>query len=167
MAELKIIKDYSKGSLLRKKSRLVEEITPRIITLLDDMRETLIASGGVGLAAPQVGVLRRVALVDNGEEILELINPEILSVEGEQEGLEGCLSYPDKWGIVRRPMKVRVKALNRKGETVEYEGTELTARCFCHEIDHLDGVLFTDNVIRMVDEEEIEKMQRENKKNDT
>ena len=131
------------------------------------MRETLIASGGVGLAAPQVGVLRRVALVDNGEEILELINPEILSVEGEQEGLEGCLSYPDKWGIVRRPMKVRVKALNRKGETVEYEGTELTARCFCHEIDHLDGVLFTDNVIRMVDEEEIEKMQRENKKNDT
>ena len=167
MAELKIIKDYSKGSLLRKKSRLVEEITPRIITLLDDMRETLIASGGVGLAAPQVGVLRRIALVDNGEEILELINPEILSVEGEQEGLEGCLSYPDKWGIVRRPMKVRVKALNRKGEAVEYEGTELTARCFCHEIDHLDGVLFTDNVIRMVDEEEIEKMQRENKKNDT
>lgn len=164
MAELNIIKDYSKGSLLRKKSRPVDEITQRILTLLDDMRETLIASGGVGLAAPQVGVLRRVALVDNGETILELINPEILSVEGEQEGLEGCLSYPDKWGIVRRPMKVRVRALNRKGETVEYEGEELTARCFCHEIDHLDGVLFTDKVVRMVDEEEIEKMQREKDK---
>ena len=161
MAELKIIKDYSKDSVLRKKSRPVDEITPRIITLLDDMRETLEASGGVGLAAPQVGVLRRVALVDNGEKILELINPEIISTEGTQEGLEGCLSYPDKWGIVCRPMKVRVRAMNRKGKIVEYEGGELTARCFCHEIDHLDGILFTDNVIRMVDEEEIERMQKE------
>ena len=163
MAKLNIVKDYSAESILRKPSRRVEEITPRILTLLDDMRETLIESGGVGLAAPQVGVLRKVALVDNGEKILELINPEIIMTEGIQEGLEGCLSYPDKWGITRRPMKVKVKAQDRNGKIVEYVGEELTARCFCHEIDHLNGVLFTDNVVRMVDEEEIERMFNEKK----
>lgn len=139
--------------ILTKKCRYVDEINDRIITLLEDMRETLIQSGGVGLAAPQVGILKRIALVDNGEEILELINPEILSSEGEQTGLEGCLSYPGKFGEVTRPMIVTIKAQNRNGEWMEYTGEELTARAFCHEIEHLDGHMFMEKVSRWADDE--------------
>lgn len=157
MALLNIIeeeKDVSKA--LRKKSRYVDEITPRILTLLDDMTETLKASGGVGLAAPQVGVLKQVVVVDDGGKILELINPEIVSTEGEIEDIEACLSIPGKWGLVKRPLTVTVKAQNRKGEWVNHTGTGLIARCFCHEIDHLNGVLYTDKVIRMLSPEELE-----------
>ena len=141
---------------LRKTSRKVDIINSRIHTLLDDMRETLIESGGVGLAAPQVGVLRRVVLVDNGEEILELINPEILETSGIQEDREGCLSCPNKWGIVKRPMKVKLRALDRFGKSQIYTATGLTARCFCHECVHLDGTLFLDKVERMLTPEELE-----------
>ncbi len=144
--------------VLRKKSRPVEEITPRIIRLLDDMQETLKDSGGVGLAAPQVGVLKRIVLVDNGDEVLELINPEIIEKKGTQEEVEGCLSCPNQWGTVVRPAYVKVRATNRFGEVYEADGTELTARCFCHELDHLDGTLFVDKVTHMLTEEELEKL---------
>ena len=128
----------------------------RLFRLLEDMKETLIDSGGVGLAAPQIGILRRVVLVINGQdEVLELINPTIIKTEGEQEGLEGCLSVPGKWGNVKRPMVVRVRAQDRNGEWFEVEDQELTARCFCHELDHLDGVLYTDKTLRMIDPEEL------------
>lgn len=156
MAILNILKEGD--GTLRKKSRPVEEINSRTLRLLDDMKETLKQSGGVGLAAPQVGVLRRIVLVDDGEKILELINPEIVETKGEQEDYEGCLSIPGKWGITRRPAYVRVRATDRHGKTFEAEGEGLVARCFCHEIDHLEGVLFTDKVVRMLTEEEIEKM---------
>ncbi len=142
--------------ILTKKCRTVDEINDRIITLLEDMRETLIQSGGVGLAAPQVGILKRIALVDTGEEILELINPEILSSKGEQTDLEGCLSYPDKFGEVTRPMVVTIKAQNRFGEWKEYTGEELIARAFCHEIEHLDGHMFMEKVIKWADEDDWE-----------
>lgn len=156
MALLNILKEGE--DTLRKVSRPVEKLSPRLIQLLDDMQETLKASGGVGLAAPQVGILRRVVLVDNGEQVLELINPEIIEVRGEQQECEGCLSVPGKWGITKRPAYVKVRAMNRKGKYYEADGTDLVARCFCHELDHLDGVLFTDNVVRMLTEEEIENM---------
>ncbi len=142
--------------ILTKKCRMVDEINDRIITLLDDMHETLIQSGGVGLAAPQVGILKRIALVDTGEETLELINPEILSSEGEQTDLEGCLSYPGKFGEVTRPMIVTIKAQNRNGEWIEYTGEGLTARAFCHEIEHLDGHMFIEKVTRWADDDELE-----------
>ncbi|MBQ4064568.1 MAG: peptide deformylase, partial [Clostridia bacterium] len=136
MAILKII--TKEDPILRKTSRPVEEITPRILRLLDDMRDTLKKAQGVGLAAPQVGVLRRVVLVENEEgEVLELINPTIVSASEErQEDLEGCLSVPGEWGITDRPMTVTVRAQNRKGEWYEATGSGLTARCFCHELDH-------------------------------
>ena len=156
MAILNIVKEGD--PTLRKVCRPVVEITPRIITLLDDMRETLIEAKGAGLAAPQVGILRRIALVDLGEEIVELINPEILETEGEQEEVEGCLSVPDVWGVTRRPARVKVKALNRNGEEFTVEGEGLNARCLCHEIDHLDGRLFTDNVLHILSPEEVEEM---------
>lgn len=159
MAILNIVKEGD--PLLRKRCRPVTEITPRILTLLDDMRETLIEANGAGLAAPQVGILRRIALVDLGEEIVELINPEILETEGEQEEVEGCLSVPDVWGITKRPEWVKVKALNRNGEEFEVEGEGLNARCLCHEIDHLDGHLFTDNVVHILTPEEVEEMMGE------
>ena len=142
--------------VLTKKCRAVDEINERIITLLDDMRETLIASGGVGLAAPQVGVLKRIALVDTGEEILELINPEITSAEGEQTDFEGCLSNPGKFGEVTRPNIVSIKFQNRNGEHKTYTGEGLTARAFCHELDHLDGHMFMEKVSRWADEGELE-----------
>ena len=156
MAILKII--TKEDPILRKTSRPVEEITPRILPLLDDMRDTLKKAQGVGLAAPQVGVLRRVVLVENEEgEVLELINPIIVSASEErQEDLEGCLSVPGEWGITNRPMTVTVRAQNRKGEWYEATGSGLTARCFCHELDHLDGTLYTDKVLRMIDPEELE-----------
>lgn len=156
MALLNILTD--EAETLRKISRPVEKLSPRLIQLLDDMQETLKASGGVGLAAPQVGILRRVVLVDNGTEVLELINPEIIETKGEQEECEGCLSCPGKWGITRRPAYVKVRAMNRKGKYYEADGTDIVARCFCHEIDHLNGTLFTDNALRMLTEEEIENM---------
>lgn len=155
MALLQILKEGEE--LLRKKCRPVEEITPRITTLLDDMLETMRAAEGVGLAAPQVGVLRRVVVVEcEPGKVIELINPVITSRKGKQNELEGCLSVPGKNGITDRPMEVTVEALDRKGKTRKYKGTGLLARCFCHEIDHLDGILFTDNALRMLTPEEVE-----------
>ena len=148
---------------LNKTSRPVVKFDNRLHVLLDDMAETLNTSNGVGLAAPQVGVLRRVVLVvetnvPEGEKefIIELINPEIISAEGEQRGSEGCLSVPDQFGIVTRPEKVTVRAQDRYGNWFEREGEGLTARCFCHEIDHLNGILFTSLAERMLTEEEIQ-----------
>ena len=153
MAILNIVKEGD--ATLRKVCRPVTEITPRILQLLDDMRDTLIEANGAGLAAPQVGILRRICLVDTGDEILELINPEIIATEGVQNELEGCLSVPDVWGITERPMKVTVRATNRFGEEYTAEGEDLIARCFCHELDHLDGHLFTDRAIHILTPEEM------------
>ncbi|NLJ88122.1 MAG: peptide deformylase [Epulopiscium sp.] len=138
--------------ILRKKSKKVDNITPTIITLLEDMAETMYEAEGVGLAAPQVGILRRVVVIDVGDGIIELINPEIIETDGEQTGPEGCLSVPGVTGEVERPLIVKVKALNRNGEEFIIEGEGLLARALCHEIDHLDGIIFTDKVIRYLDE---------------
>lgn len=161
MAILKIIKDGD--PLLRKICRPVDKITPRICRLLDDMRDTLTEVSGVGLAAPQVGVLRRVALVENDEgDILELINPRIIAKsEKNQNEIEGCLSIPDKWGLTERPESVTVSALDRNGNEIMVTGSMLTARAFCHEIDHLDGILFTDKVLRVLSTEELRAMREE------
>ena len=142
---------------LTKVCRPVTALNGRLHQLLDDMAETLAEANGAGLAAPQVGVLRRVCLVldEETEEYLELINPEILSQEGQQTGLEGCLSVPGKWGMVTRPAKVRVRAQDRYGDWFEAEGTELTARAFCHEIEHLDGHMYTEHIDRFLTDEEV------------
>lgn len=132
--------------ILRKKSREVGEITERIRILIDDMIETMQDAEGVGLAAPQVGVLKRIFVVDVGEGPIVLVNPEIVEQSGEQTGTEGCLSVPDRSGDVTRPNYVKIKGLDREGNEVEYEGTELLARAFCHENDHLNGVIYTDHV---------------------
>jgi len=153
MAILNIVKEGD--ATLRKVCRPVTEITPRILQLLDDMRDTLIEANGAGLAAPQVGILRRICLVDTGDEILELINPEIIATEGVQNELEGCLSVPNVWGVTERPLKVTVRALNRYGEEFTAEGEDLVARCFCHELDHLDGHLFTDRAVHILTPEEM------------
>ena len=132
---------------LTKKCRVVTDFNARLHTLLDDMAETLVDSGGVGLAAPQVGVLRRVCVVMNDDdEIIELINPEIIATEGEQTGLEGCLSVPGKYGVVTRPMHVVVEGLDREMKPVRMEAEGLLARDFCHEIDHLDGKMYMELV---------------------
>lgn len=148
---------------LNKKSRPVTDFNKRLFDLLDDLKETLASQNGVGLAAPQVGVLRRAVVVletnvpeEEEEYFIELINPEIVYREGEQTGAEGCLSIPEQYGIVTRPEFVRVRAQNRDGEYFEVEGFGLTARCFCHEIDHLDGILFDSVAERMLDPEEYE-----------
>ena len=148
---------------LYKKCRPVTEFNPRLHQLLDDMAETLSTQNGVGLAAPQVGVLRRAVIVletnvpeDEEEYIIELVNPEIIESDGEQYGAEGCLSVPGEYGLVRRPMHVKVRAQDRNGKYFEVEGEGLTARCFCHEIDHLEGVIFTSKCERMLSEEELE-----------
>lgn len=133
--------------VLRKKSRKVDKIDGRIITLLDDMAETMKQEEGVGLAAPQVGVLRAVILVDVGDGLIELINPQLLEAEGKEIKAEGCLSIPDRSGEVERPYWVKVKGLDRKGEEVVITGEGLLARALCHEIDHLEGILFIDKVI--------------------
>ena len=139
---------------LTKVCRPVTEFNQRLHTLIDDMKETLLDSGGVGLAAPQVGVLRRVCVVMNeDEDIIELV---IIAAEGEQTGLEGCLSIPGKFGIVTRPYTVRVRAQDRDGNFFEVEDEELTARCFCHEIEHLDGHLFVEHTDHLMTEEELE-----------
>lgn len=132
---------------LRKHSREVTEYNEKLWQLLDDMTETMHANDGVGLAAVQVGVLRRVVVIDVGDEkgVYELINPEIVEVSGEQTGNEGCLSFPGEWGTVTRPMRVRVKAADRHGNERILEGEGLLARAFCHEVDHLDGILFVDH----------------------
>ena len=157
MAKLKIVKIGD--DTLRKKCRPVDEITPKVIQLLDDMVETMRDADGVGLAAPQVGILRRIVVIEVEEgEVIELINPKIVAYAGEQDGLEGCLSLPGQWGLVKRPMHVTVRALNRYGEEVEYRGSELLARCFCHELDHLDGTLYPDVADRMLSPEEIEEI---------
>jgi len=134
-------------SILRKKAKPVEEVTPKIAKLLDDMAETLYsAEGRAGLAAPQVGILRRVIVMDCGDGLIELINPEIVETSGEQEGAEACLSYPGYHGFVKRANYVKITTMNRQGETVVLEGEGFLARCIQHEIDHLDGVLFVDRV---------------------
>lgn len=150
-------------SVLHKHCRPVTKFDERLHQLIDDMRETLIDSDGVGLAAPQVGVLRRVVVVletnvPEGEEpyIIELINPEIIESSGEQDGPEGCLSVPGRFGLVKRPMDVTVRAQDRSGNTFEVSGHELTARCFCHELDHLEGKMFTECASRMLTDEELE-----------
>ena len=140
---------------LHKMCRPVEKFDGKLHKLLDDMKETLLDAGGVGLAAPQVGILRRVVVVDTGEEILELVNSELLETSGEQVGAEGCLSVPGKYGLVKRPMVAKVRAQDRNGDYFEAEGEELIARCFCHEIDHLDGIVYTEVMERYLTEEEL------------
>ena len=154
MALRKILTD--KDPALHKTCKEVVNFDAKLHTLLDDMRETLIESGGVGLAAPQVGILRRVVLVDTGEEILELINPTMVETSGEQEGPEGCLSVPGKYGLVKRPNYAKVRAQDRDGNWYEAEGEELIARCFCHELDHLDGIIYTQVMECYLTEEELE-----------
>lgn len=143
---------------LKKVCRPVTSFDERLAELIDDMKQTLVEANGVGLAAPQVGILRRVVVVDLGEEIIELVNPKILEQSGEQDGLEGCLSVPDRYGLVKRPNFVRVEAQDRTGEWYEYEGEELIARCFCHELEHLDGHLYTEKAYHMLTDEEYEEM---------
>ena len=157
---------------LNKISRTITDYNKRLHILLDDMRETLIQSGGVGLAAPQVGILRRAVLVMDinqtdktpEEQIIELINPEIIIKGGEQKGPEGCLSLPNKFGLVTRPMYVTVRANDRFGNVFEIKGEGLTARAFCHEIDHLNGHIFTEFAEKMLTEEELNKWYGEDEK---
>ena len=151
MARLKIVKFGD--PTLRKVSRPVTEITPRILTLLDDMIDTMRAEGGCGLAAPQVGVLRRIAVIEVDEgDVIELINPKIIAFAGEQTEQEGCLSNPGEYGITKRPKAVTVRAMNRHGDEFEVSGSDLLARAICHECDHLDGKLYIDVQIRPLDE---------------
>lgn len=146
--------------VLNKKCREVVKFDDRLAMLIDDMTDTLHDSGGVGLAAPQVGILRRVVVieVDPEQGVIELVNPEIIETSGRQVGLEGCLSLPGKWGIASRPYRVTVKAQNRNGEEFTVSGEGLLARAFCHELDHLDGILYDTKVERMLFPEEIEKL---------
>ena len=149
----KILTD--KEPALHKVCRPVEKFDWRLHKLLDDMADTLAEANGVGLAAPQVGILRRVVIVDTGEEILELVNPSLLETDGEQEGAEGCLSVPGKYGLVKRPYYAKVRAQDRDGNWFEAEGEELIARCFCHELDHLDGIVYTEVMDRFLTDEEL------------
>ena len=156
MALRKILTD--KEPALHKVCKPVTDFDAKLHKLLDDMTDTLIESGGVGLAAPQVGILRRVFLVDVGaedNEIVEFINPEIIETDGEQVGPEGCLSVPGKYGLVKRPYYAKVRAQDRNGEWFEAEGEELIGRCFCHENDHLDGIIYTEVMERLLTEEEL------------
>ena len=150
----KILTD--KEPALHKVCRPVERFDEKLHKLLDDMKETLADANGVGLAAPQVGILRRLVIVDTGEEVLELVNPELLETDGEQVGPEGCLSVPGRYGLVKRPYYAKVRAQDRYGNWFEAEGEELIARCFCHELDHLDGIIYTEVMERYLTEEEME-----------
>lgn len=143
---------------LHKVCRHVTKFDGRLGELLDDMAQTLVEANGVGLAAPQIGILRRIVVIDTGEEIVELVNPEILETSGEQDGMEGCLSVPGEYWMVKRPNHVRAKAQDRDGEWFEIEGEELIARCLCHECDHLDGHIYTEIAYRKLSDEEIEQM---------
>ena len=142
-------------SVLEKECRKVEKFDKKLHQLLDDMKETLADADGAGLAAPQVGILRAVCVVDVGEGPIELVNPEIIATEGEQNGAEGCLSFPGEYGLVERPNYVKVRAQNRNGEWFEMEGEALFARAVCHENDHLDGVVFKDRMSRLLREDEL------------
>ena len=153
----------SEDPILRKTSRKVEKFDEKLCALLDDMNETLKKAEGAGLAAVQVGIIRRVVLVDVGDGLLELINPEIIETKGEIEDTEGCLSVPGEWGLVKRPEYVKIKAQDRRGVWRRYEGTGLKARCFCHEIDHLDGIIYTDKVIKKLTPEEAQNFRSKNK----
>ena len=136
--------------VLRKKCRKVEKFDDKLAALLDDMAETMYDANGAGLAAPQVGILRRVVTIDVGEGLIELVNPEIIAAEGKKVDVEGCLSVPNRAGMVERPEKVTVRAQNRKGETFEITGVEMLAKCLCHELDHLDGVVYVDKMLEDV-----------------
>lgn len=149
MAIRKIVK-LGEDEVLRKHARKVDKFDKRLWTLLDDMADTMYEADGVGLAAPQVGILKRVAVVDIGDGLLELVNPEILEAEGEEVGVEGCLSVPGRRGTVKRPLKVLVHAQDRKGRHIEVEAEEFMARAICHELDHLDGVVYVDRMIEDV-----------------
>lgn len=163
MAIREILTD--KDPVLHKKCHPVTQFDDKLATLLDDLKETLAAANGAGLAAPQIGILRRVVVVlDEADKMLELVNPEILSQSGEQDGLEGCLSVPGMWGYVLRPMKVKVRAQDRKGNWFEVKGEEMVARCFCHEIDHLDGHVFSEHVDCLYTNEELEELLAEEEK---
>ena len=148
--------------VLHKKCRPVTAFDGRLHDLLDDLKETLAEANGAGLAAPQVGILRRaVIVVDDNEQMLELINPEIIAQEGEQDGLEGCLSVPGRWGFVKRPMKATVRAQDRNGNFFEVEGEGIVARCFCHELAHLDGHLFSELSDRLYTTQELDELMGE------
>ena len=157
MSRKKIIQ---KGDpILGKKSHPITEFDRKLHSLLGDMRDTLLHAGGAGLAAVQIGILRRVVLViDEKDQILELINPEIVETSGEQEGLEGCLSYANMYGYVDRPAKVTVRAQNRHGETFTATGEGIVARCFCHELEHLDGHMFDEHADRLYNEKQVERI---------
>jgi len=154
MAIRNIVKEGD--DVLAKKARPVTEFNERLHTLLDDMADTMYESGGVGLAGNQVGTLRRVVVIDIGEGLIELVNPEIIKAEGEQETVEGCLSCPGEYGITRRPKYVVVKAQDRFGEEFTIEGEDLLAKAFCHEIDHLEGIIYKQVALRMLDPSELE-----------
>lgn len=156
MAILKIVKESEDLEFLRRKSAEVKEITPRIKALIDDMIETMRDANGCGLAAVQVGVLRRIVVIETEDGLFEFINPVIVKKTGVQEGMEGCLSLPGKWGITKRPQCVTVRALDRDGNEFEVTGYDLLAKAMCHEIDHLDGIIYTDKVTRMLGPDEVE-----------
>lgn len=147
--------------ILRKCSRPVTKFDEKLGQILDDMKETMAKANGAGLAAVQVGMLRRIIVVDAGDGVVELVNPEIVEADGEQEGEEGCLSLPNKWAIVKRPNHVKVRAQTRTGAWRIFEGEGLKARAFCHEIDHLDGHLFIDRMEKMLTEDEVRRLQNE------
>ena len=160
MALRTILKKDTDEESLRKKSRPVTVFDKRLHTMIDDMIDTLKDSGGVGLAAPQVGILRRIVVIEKEDgTILVLVNPEIIATAGEQEGLEGCLSLPGVWGVVKRPMTVTVKAMDRNGNVYTDTESELIGRCFVHECEHLDGILFVDRASKILTEEELQQME--------
>ena len=150
----KILTD--KDPSLHKVCRPVEKFDGRLHKLLDDMVETMQDAHGVGLAAPQIGILRRVVVVDTGDGVLELVNPTLVETDGEEMGPEGCLSVPGKYGLVKRPYYAKVRAQDRNGEWFEAEGEEIIARCFCHELDHLDGIVYTEVMERFLRDEELD-----------
>jgi len=157
MAYREIRKDGDE--VLRKKSRPVEEIDMKILKLIEDMADTMYKADGVGLAAPQIGILKRIVTIDVGNGLFEMINPVILEQSGEQDGFEGCLSLPGTSGEVKRPMNVKAKYMDRNGETIIIEAEELFARAICHELDHLDGILYKDKAHKMYTQQELEDMQ--------
>lgn len=158
MAYREIRKDGDE--VLRKKSRVVDIIDEKVITLIQDMADTMYKADGVGLAAPQIGILKRIVVIDVGDGLYEMINPTIVEQSGEQDGMEGCLSMPGTSGEVKRPMKVKAKYTAINGETVIVEAEELFARAICHELDHLDGILYKDRAHKMYSPKEIEDMQK-------
>ncbi|MPM10789.1 Peptide deformylase 1 [bioreactor metagenome] len=161
-------KIYKRGdSVLNKTAHPVTKFDHRLFALLDDLKETLLSAGGVGLAAPQIGILRRaVVVIDGKDNIIELINPVIVMEAGEQNGYEGCLSLPGLYGMVKRPMRVRVRAQDRTGKFFEAEDEGMTARCFCHELEHLDGHLFVEHTDKLYTVEELEQMTEDEEEGD-